>query len=90
MLLKYIDKLPSTPKVEDLIGNFDIPRISTELLDFLGCIFPDGNKEKVHVGLNATKYLMRSYEHNESFHTMKDTAPKTPGMMYCKLLKTWR
>lgn len=41
MLLKYKDKLPSTPTVEDLIGNWDILQISTDLLDLLGCIITE-------------------------------------------------
>ena len=67
---------------EGLIGNWDILQISIELLDLLGCIIPDGSKEKgEYVGLNARKYLMAQCQYSAKFHKMKDTAPKTPGMM---------
>ena len=84
--IKYYwsEKLPITPEAEDLLGKWDILQISTELLNLLGRIIPDGSKEKdVYVGLKVRKCLMRPYEHSEKFHKMKATAtaPKAPGMM---------
>lgn len=77
IIRKNKDKLPSNAKIEHLMDNWDLFGLSSEIMDLVGCVIPDGDKEKdVFVGLNARKYLMRPYEHSNKFHKEKAPTPQ--------------
>ena len=60
IIKRYRDHLPSSLNVEDLIDNLDFLSISTELLDLIGCVIPDEDKDsEVYLGLNGRKYLLQ-------------------------------
>ena len=73
IIKKHKDRLPSSLTVEDLMSNWDLLSISSELLDLIGCIIPDAKIEPdIYIGLNGRKYLLRAFEHANKFHKQKN------------------
>ena len=76
IIKKNKDRLPSSLTVEDLMSNWDMLSISSELLDLIGSIIPDAESEPdIFVGLNGRKYLLKPYEHANKFHKKKNLTP---------------
>ena len=77
LIQKYKDKLPTSPKVEHIMDNWDLFGISKEIIDVIGCVIVNGEKERdVYIELNAPKYLIRTYKHWNKFHKEKEPTPQ--------------
>ena len=50
-----------TPKISDLIENWDVLDISSDLLDIAGCLIPD--ESHIHAALNGRRFILRPTEH---------------------------
>ena len=67
------------------MDNWDLLGIYNEIIDLTGCVIPNGEKEKdIYIGLNARKYLIKSYEHCNKFHK-NQLLKKVGGLFTCSI-----
>lgn len=60
------------------MDNLDLPGISSEKIDLIGCVIPRGEEEEdVYIGFVAPKYLMKPYKHCKIFYKSKESVSQT-------------
>ena len=58
------DKLPTNPKIENLLEEWDKIKLPNSMLDLCGCLVP--NEVHVKSALNARRFIVRPSEHASS------------------------
>ena len=74
LLSQYKDKLPDSPKIENLLEEWDKLKISNTFIDVCGCILP--KEAHVKATPNGRRFIVRPAEHANTNHLPKEGEPK--------------